>query len=482
MTQSWRSRCWKFTLASAFFIGGALASLGDGAKAQIVPDQTLPVNSKVSALAGCSIVCFISIENGTQVGNNLFHSFKQFSVGPDDIASFKSDPGIVNIISRVTGSSVSNINGLVTAEGSRANLFLINPNGIILGPNAALDIGGSFVATTANAIEFGNQGFFSASAANVPPPTLTVNPSALLFNQIANQSINSIQVNKAILSVRDAQSLLLVGTDVRLDGGKLLASGGRVELGGLAGQGKVGLQFTDNNFSLSYPNSVARADVSLTNQAVVAVEAGGGGSIAINARNIDVLGESLLSAGIYKGLGSPGSQAGDITLNATGKITIENSQIYNAVDKRAVGNGGNINITADSLTVADVPLLSAETLGQGNAGNISVQVQNSVSVKNSFILNGVRPTGVGNGGNISIRARSVSLTDRGVLSSATNGQGKAGNIELMLLILSTSLVFFQLETIKTPVGCLLTLREKPRIRVVTSESLRMSCAYRMVRF
>jgi large exoprotein involved in heme utilization and adhesion len=89
-----------------------------------------------------------------------------------------------------------------------------------------LNVGGSFVATTANAIQFGDRGFFSASAPNVPP-VLTVNPSALLFNQIASQPIANQSVTGLQLPAN--QSLLLVGGDVNLEGGKLSAPSGRVE-------------------------------------------------------------------------------------------------------------------------------------------------------------------------------------------------------------------------------------------------------------
>jgi large exoprotein involved in heme utilization and adhesion len=103
--------------------------------------------------------------------------------------------------------------------GGNAHLFLINPNGIIFGSNARLDLGGSFVATTANALEFPDGSIFSASAGNIPSPTLTVNPSAFLFNQLANQQTSSIEVrNGAVLSVGsigNPESLLLVGGNVQ---------------------------------------------------------------------------------------------------------------------------------------------------------------------------------------------------------------------------------------------------------------------------
>ena len=169
-----------------------------------------------------------NITGGTQAGSNLFHSFGQFSVPTGGTAFFNNAVDIQNIISRVTGGSISNIDGLIRANGT-ANLFLINPSGIVFGRNASLNVGGSFVASTANAIQFGNLGFFSASNPN-NPALLTVNPSALFFNQIAAASNPNISTTATNLSVRDGQGLFLVGGNINIDSGRLNASGGRVEL------------------------------------------------------------------------------------------------------------------------------------------------------------------------------------------------------------------------------------------------------------
>ncbi len=83
-----------------------------------------------------------------------------------------------------------------------------------------------------------------------------------------------------------------------------------------------------------------RADVSLNSGAGVDVTAGDGGSIAVNARNLDILGGSVLRAGIRQGLGSVGTQAGDVDIDATGSVTLSGSNIFDIVQSGAVGKGG----------------------------------------------------------------------------------------------------------------------------------------------
>ncbi|WP_109009439.1 two-partner secretion domain-containing protein [Nostoc commune] len=431
-----------------WFLGIAICGSSIGrtncAFAQIIPDGTLLNNSTVKLEGNNSI-----IEGGTQAGGNLFHSFREFSVPPNGAALFNNAADIQNIISRVTGGSASNIDGLIYANGI-ANLFLINPNGIVFGKNAQLNVGGSFVASTANALQFGNRGFFSASEKNIPSPLLTINPSALLFNQINQNAV--IQNNSVApagqdpagfdgfgLRVANGKSLLLVGGNINMDGGGLNANGGRVELGGLSEPGTVALGVDGDNLSLRFPENVTRADISFTNRAGVFVEAAGGGNIAVNVKNLEILGGSILSGGIGQGLGTPKTVAGDITLNATEEIKVAaGSVVRNLVRFGSLGNGGNITIDSGSLSLGDRAQLEASTYGQGNAGNVKVSAKDAVSLVNSNIFSSVERGGVGKGGNIDINAATMSLIDDAQLvtltrtASATQpaGRGDAGNVNV----------------------------------------------------
>ena len=434
---------WKMIGAISGLAGVGLAlGLSDQVFAQIIPDGTLGVQgSLVTPDVNINGGLADRIDGGATRGANLFHSFEQFNIGDGQRVYFANPAAIENIFSRVTGTDPSDILGTLGVNGG-ANLFLLNPNGIIFGENATLDVRGSFVATTANGIEFGNQGFFSASEPEVSP-LLTVNPSALFFNQINAGRIENRSIAPAGLDpigfplfglrVPDGRSLLLVGGDITIDRGRVNALGGRVELAGVSGSGTVGLNIDGNNLSLSVPETLARADVSLKNNAVLYVLADNGGSIAINAQNIDILGNSSVRAGIRPGLGILGNQAGDITLNGKGAITVEGSYILNFVGSEAIGNGGDITIIANSLSLTNFSLVSNDSFGRGNAGKALIQVAEAALLTQSSTIYNRVFGGIGNGGGITFIAGSASFLEGAELvANNTNAEGNVGNITVQV--------------------------------------------------
>ncbi|MEH2210700.1 filamentous hemagglutinin N-terminal domain-containing protein [Nostoc sp.] len=315
------NRCLQFGLAGLL---GCLSfsiftSETQAQQSNIVPDNTLGAESSqvIGNYQGQRIE---AITGGAIRQINLFHSFGEFNISEGRGAYFVTPSAdIQNILARVTGKNPSEILGkLATSGNSSPNLFLINPNGIVFGKNASLDVQGSFVGTTANGVQFSNQGVFSATNPQAAP-LLTINPSILLFNQIQayggiiNQSqapagTNLIGEDVTGLRVADGKSLLLAGGNINFDGGNIRAYGGNIELAGLAAPGNVGLNIAGDNLGLVIPENVERADVSLSNGAEVNVRGDNGGNIKIQARNVNLAGKSKLRAGIDTGLGTLNSK------------------------------------------------------------------------------------------------------------------------------------------------------------------------------
>ncbi|PIG91702.1 filamentous hemagglutinin N-terminal domain-containing protein [Gloeocapsopsis sp. IPPAS B-1203] len=472
MTKAWLKGFWQLGLFT-LITGSAITSSKTFVLAQIQPDSTLGSESSIVNSVDANSD---RIDGGAIRSTNLFHSFQEFNVGEGKAVNFANPQGIENILSRVTGNNISEIRGVLGVLGN-ANLFLLNPNGIIFGEDASLNVNGSFVATTANALQFGTQGIFSATN----PETLsllTVDPSALLFNQINQNAaiVNNSQapagqdpggINVFGLRVPDGKSLLFVGGNVNMDGGWAIASGGHIELGGLTEAGSVGIQGDGSNFSLSFPEGVQRGDISLTNNAIVYVVADGGGSIAAHARNLEILAGSVFFAGIGEGLGNTDAQAGDITVDATEQIKLDSGLISsstfgqgnsgniaitadktilldassyivnNVQSSEAVGNAGKINISTGSLSVTNGSQINSFTRGQGNAGFITIQAKGTVTFDGtdsdgfpSGLFTDVDTSAVGRGGDINIQAKDIFVTDSGLIRSSTFGQGDSGNIAI----------------------------------------------------
>jgi filamentous hemagglutinin family protein len=372
------------------------------------------------------------IDGGAQRGANLFHSFREFNINVGRGVYFSNPAGVANIFTRVTGVNPSQILGTLGVLGN-ANLFLINPNGILFGPNAQLGIGGSFIASTANSLVFNNGFAFSATDSQAPP-LLTVNvPIGLQYGS----NPGAIRSQEARLQMPNGQTLTLAGGTVTVDGGQLRAPGGRVELAGVAAAGEVGLTQQGQEWRLSVPEGLGRADVAIANDAIVNVRAGGGGSIAITARNLTLTGFGTeLRAGIAAGSGTIGAQAGDIDISTTKAININESLVANEVQQGSTGNGGDIRIITGLLSLSKGAQVNTPTSGDGDAGNITITARDAVFIdgmtSDKLFSSGVVSTvsGRGQGGDISITTGTLSLTGGALVDATTLGQGDAGNITI----------------------------------------------------
>ena len=386
----------------------------------------LSVNAQISADGSTSTTVntngnVSTITAGEQAEGNLFHSFSDFSVPSGSEAFFDNAVSIDNIISRVTGGNISNIDGLIRANGS-ANLFLVNPAGIVFNDGASLDIGGSFYGSSADSILFPDGTEFSAS--NPVEPVLTINaPIGLNFRD----NPGNIAVNGSTISVPSGQSLNLVGGEIEIDAASLNAPEGTINLAGVATAGTV--TFTESSFDFSDPTF---ADISLSNGTTLNVNQGGSGAIAVDANNLTLSDGSILNGGIDSATSTSQTQAGDVTINATENLALRSgSLIRNNLSTISSGSGGDISIAAKNLSLDDVSRIVTLSQGQGNTGNIDLNIaENTQLNRQAEIKSQVLANVVGNGGNINLATGSLNLTEGSLIFSNVLGEGDAGSINI----------------------------------------------------
>nr|WP_238846365.1 S-layer family protein [Nostoc edaphicum] len=415
------------------------------ANAQVTPDGTL--NTTVSQSGNN-----FTITNGDRVGNNLFHSFSQFSVPTNGSAFFNNASDVQNIFSRVTGGSVSYIEGLIQANGG-ANLFLLNPSGIIFGANAQLNIGGSFIGTTANSIKFTDGVEFSAInslatpllSINVPvglqmgsnPAPITVQGTGHSLSNPGGLPLVTQNPSPTELRIQPGKTLALVGGNLELKGATLTAKQGQVELGSVSGAGLVSLLPTVQGYTFGYEDGQKFGDIQLAGRSLLDISGVNAGSVQIQGRQIQFTDGSLVLARNFGSL--PG---GDIRLQATEAIdligTTADSTIRSGVRSETVGIGasGNVSVITPRLTLQVGGGLNSISVGVAPSGNIHIDATaielsgfspinpNSVSVLSTTGY------GSGNAGDISVNANSLLVSNGASLISATFGSGSSGKVAI----------------------------------------------------
>jgi CHAT domain-containing protein/uncharacterized protein YunC (DUF1805 family) len=326
----------------------------------------------------------LDIDGGSRSrdGANLFHSFERFGLDSGQIANFISHPEIRNILGRIVGGDASYINGLIQITGGSSNLFLINPAGIVFGPNASLNVPASFTATTANGVGFGNNNWLNAIGNN-NWAALVGTPNEFRFDTLNPGSI----INSGNLTVGGGQNLTLLGGSV-INTGTLAAPGGDITIAAVTGQNLVRISQQGRILNLEITPSLGNNgnDPGISPLSLPQLLTGGGGDQA-SGLTVNAQGQVVLTGGTILP-----SEAG--TAIASGKINVSGNTggSVNILGQRVGVIGGNIN-AAGSYGGGTV-LVGGDTQGRGPVPNaLQTFVSNDSVIDTSAIA-------IGNGGKI----------------------------------------------------------------------------------
>lgn len=453
---------------SVFFLGNT-----DSSRAQVISDTSLPFDSVVEDNQGR-----ITINGGTIAGNNLFHSFSDFSVSNNKSVLFDNPLKVTNIFSRITGNKISRIDSLIATKGD-TNFFLINPNGIIFGPNSQLNIGGSFLATTAHKLQFADGSAFDAVGA-LHSPVLTMSvPIGLQIGSKSKNIINYSRFQNASngivgLKVETGKSIALVGNGLSFKGGYLTAPQGNIGLGSFNSGSRVNISL-DPDFRISHEGS-SLTNIHFSKRALATVSGEGAGRIHLLGNNIvltdtskilaDTLGRRngqgiFIEGGALKidkgsfisSIAFGHGIGGDISINVSRsikvngdgferfqKVFVEDS-ISGNLDARDRENGifggssgsgsaGDISIFANRLSLLNGGVISAFVFGDGSGQNLSINTLDSTIVDSSGIIASVSRTGTKSSGNIDLNTRDLSIRGGGFIANGTLGSGDSGEINI----------------------------------------------------
>ncbi|EDX82476.1 haemagglutination activity domain protein [Synechococcus sp. PCC 7335] len=423
------------------------------AKAQIVPDATLDGgNSLVSGDVD------IQVDGGTQLGGNLFHSFETFSIPEGHAVFFNNSIDVERILTRVTGPNSTSIDGLIRANGV-ADLYLLNPNGIDFLPNAALAIGGSFLATTGDVVRFKDGSVFNTEArdnsvltSSVPVGLGLSSPNSISVMGLGHTLIGDpktplieLAPNPGLTNIA-GEGIILIGGDVLLNGAVVRSPEGQIQLAAIQ-EGSV--EFDQNLNSLSYRVEEG-GSLSLADSSFLDIRGATGGSVTLTANEINMSGAATIyNSSSVESLPQNSIELASDSLIIGGRTPVPSEASINplpssiVVDNYGSGTGGSIAVQANDVRLSNGAVISQRSFASGVPGNVTVEASNSITVEgqspynpaatSSIISSNLGPSSTDqmtNLGVISVDTKTLNLIDGGSIISATLGSGNSANLNI----------------------------------------------------
>jgi filamentous hemagglutinin family protein len=443
-----RSRRLRLALLSGFVLLQTLLVFSQAAvPSAITGDRTLGTTVTQSGT-------IYDITGGTRPGDgpNLFHSFDRFSVGTGDTARFSGPPGITNILSRVTGGQPSEIYGQLQATMPGANLYLLNPSGVLFGPDASLAVSGSFHVSTADFLRFADGAKFFATLGQASVLTVA---EPVAFGFLGNTPA-PITIQGSTLQVPAEKATSVIGGDITIVGGRLLVPSGLIQITSVASPGEVGFSRLELAPDLQVDSFTRLGQTALVQGARIdASSPNGGGTVVIRSGHLRVDGSRIFAdtLGDMNGasLGVDLHIAGDAIITNEALITTDSTRAGRAGELRltagrvdihdalitsrpfASGDGGNVVLRTGNLMLTGGAQISSSSRGAGRGGQLTIEATETLSISGR---RGGTPSGVfsvanvqGDAGDLFISTPTLRMDD-GRISASTRGAGHAGDIEV----------------------------------------------------
>ena len=361
------------------------------------------------------------VESGDRT--NLFHSFEQFGLDEGQIANFLTQPEIENILGRVSGGEASFIDGLIQVSGSDANLFLINPAGILFGENAQLNVSSSFTATTADQIFFSDAVLDALAGGNYA--ALVGNPDRLGFSAATAGSI----INLGNLTVSEGNSLALIGGGTVVNEGNLSAPGGSVTLAAIPGTSRIGINQSGSLLNLEVDSSKLQNFSPTSLPELLTGEFAEASAMQVNADgSVSLLGvEVPTAAAITIGTLETASETVGGTISVIGDRV---ALLDGSLDASGNMGGGQIFVGGDYQGLGELPTavrtyissetrLLADATESGNGGQVIVWADEVTGFYGNISARGGELSG--DGGFVEVSGKDTLMFRGDVDTSAANG-------------------------------------------------------------
>lgn len=323
----------------------------------------------------------ISPELGETLGANLLHRFLEFNVDTSESVTFTGQ-SFDNIISLITGENPSRIHGTLRSDVVGANLFLLNPNGILFGANVRLSVNGSFHVSTADAVRFSDGTIFSADGTILTGDLgdvghLTVESLAFGFLPNSPSDVGSIVIEGTNLRVPAGEPLSVIGGDITVTESLLLAPGGNLTLISVGPPSQGDVPLVAPPLSDLVETFEDLGTIALSNNTSLTTSGNGGGHLVIRGGQLTVDRSAIESSNN----GSMDSQGIGIDIGVNGTIRLLNTtEVRSSSGNR---RGGDINITAHEVFITEGASIVTSGTGMGRAGAVRIHADASVTIQDT---------------------------------------------------------------------------------------------------